>query len=46
MWSAMTRYAAILMGRRLVMRHDPAGAAVVIMLRSLTRLEHLSFTND
>jgi len=31
----MTRYATRLLRGRLVMRHDPAGAAVVIMLRSL-----------
>src|SRR5208283_4912212 len=35
MSSAMTRYATRLLRGRLVMRHDPAGAAVVIMLRSL-----------
>jgi hypothetical protein len=42
----MTRYAAILMGRRLVMRHDPAGAAVVIMLRSLKMHGMAQAAND
>jgi DNA replication protein DnaC len=42
----MTRYAAMLMGRRLVMRHDPAGAAVVIMLRSLKMHGMAQAAND